>query len=154
VAFSTGASRVDFDGDGDLDLLSGSYGGHDMLEAHFGLGNAAVVDSLVIDWPSGLTQVLTNVAIRQRLVVTEDASTATVASLVSVSASPDRVSIEWQISDTNTVDIERRLVVRVWLDGGRHEVRVPAPDSLPAGFSWLRLSHPAGARSVRVTWLR
>src|SRR5262249_18803344 len=32
------------------------YGGHDALDAHFGLGDAAVADSVVIEWPSGLRQ--------------------------------------------------------------------------------------------------
>ena len=37
--------------------------------AHFGLGNAAQIDSLVVDWPSGVQTVLENVAIDQRIVI-------------------------------------------------------------------------------------
>jgi hypothetical protein len=32
-----------------------------MLNVHFGLGNSAIIDSLVIKWPKGLIQVYTNV---------------------------------------------------------------------------------------------
>jgi len=40
-------------------------------EAHFGLGAATVVDQLRIDWPSGQSQVLSNVPADQLLTVTE-----------------------------------------------------------------------------------
>lgn len=39
--------------------------------AHFGLGDATVVDSLEVRWPSGVVQVLTAVAADQHLTVTE-----------------------------------------------------------------------------------
>ncbi|HUV29627.1 MAG TPA: CRTAC1 family protein [Acidobacteriota bacterium] len=41
------------------------------LEAHFGLGDATAVDSILVEWPSGLTDVLVNVDVNQFLVVTE-----------------------------------------------------------------------------------
>jgi len=41
---------------------------------HFGLGNAGIIDSLVVKWPSGQTTVLTNVAVNQTLTVNEDNS--------------------------------------------------------------------------------
>jgi hypothetical protein len=44
------------------------------ITQHFGLGDAAVVDSLVVRWPTGSEQVLTDVAINQILTVTEQQS--------------------------------------------------------------------------------
>ncbi|MFA6457516.1 MAG: FG-GAP-like repeat-containing protein [Bacteroidota bacterium] len=41
------------------------------LESHFGLGNASVVDSLVVEFPSGQKTVLTNVSVKQVITVTE-----------------------------------------------------------------------------------
>jgi hypothetical protein len=41
------------------------------LEAHFGLGDATNIDQVRIEWPSGIVQVLTNVAPRQFLTVVE-----------------------------------------------------------------------------------
>ncbi|MFB0534649.1 MAG: CRTAC1 family protein [Anaerolineae bacterium] len=38
---------------------------------HFGLGGSTVVDSIVIDWPSGIHQVLTDVPVDQQLTVIE-----------------------------------------------------------------------------------
>jgi hypothetical protein len=38
---------------------------------HFGVGDSTVVDSIVIDWPSGIHQVVTNVPVDQQLTVVE-----------------------------------------------------------------------------------
>jgi hypothetical protein len=47
------------------------YCSQNSLNAHFGLGNAAVVDSIKIEWPSGMIDILTDVAVNQFLTVTE-----------------------------------------------------------------------------------
>ena len=47
------------------------YAGQNSLVAHFGLGDAATVDTLVIHWPAGNRQVLTDVGVNQRLAITE-----------------------------------------------------------------------------------
>jgi len=46
-------------------------GGQSTLLAHFGLGNATNIDTVLIEWPSGTVQELSNVAVRQLLTVTE-----------------------------------------------------------------------------------
>lgn len=58
--------------------ISGQTGflGQNCLSASFGLGDAATIDSLVIEWPSGRKQVQTNIAPKQILLVTEAPSTA------------------------------------------------------------------------------
>ena len=40
-----------------------TFNGHDSLNVHFGLGDAAIVDSLVVEWPSGIVQSLTDLAV-------------------------------------------------------------------------------------------
>ena len=45
--------------------------GQNMLEAHFGLGSAAVADSVTIRWPSGKVQTITGVSLDQRLSIAE-----------------------------------------------------------------------------------
>ncbi|MDD4052935.1 MAG: FG-GAP-like repeat-containing protein, partial [candidate division Zixibacteria bacterium] len=47
------------------------YFGQDEMRAHFGLGDAATIDSVQVEWPSGMIDVLTNVAVNQFLTVTE-----------------------------------------------------------------------------------
>ncbi|UCC45445.1 MAG: CRTAC1 family protein [Candidatus Zixiibacteriota bacterium] len=41
------------------------------LVAHFGLGSATVVDSLIVEWPAGGVQILTGVDVDQYLTITE-----------------------------------------------------------------------------------
>ena len=53
-------------------ILAGySYKSGPPMEAHFGLGAAAVADELRIEWPSGTVQVLTGVAADRTLLVQE-----------------------------------------------------------------------------------
>ncbi len=47
------------------------YCNQSQMDPHFGLGDATVIDSLVISWPSGFVTVLENVAPDQYLAVTE-----------------------------------------------------------------------------------
>lgn len=49
------------------------------LVAHFGLGDATNVDTLRIEWPSGIVQTLTNVPSRQFLTVVEHQAFGTIA---------------------------------------------------------------------------
>jgi hypothetical protein len=58
--------------------ISGQTGflGQNSLNPEFGLGNAAMIDSLVVQWPSGRKQVLTNVASNQFLKIVEESTTA------------------------------------------------------------------------------
>ena len=60
------------------------------LTAHFGLGDATNVDQVRIEWPSGIVQILTNVAPRQFLTVVEHQlpSPTNAPSFTSVSNSP------------------------------------------------------------------
>lgn len=41
------------------------------MNAHFGLGDASRIDSLKIEWPSGLVEIVTNVSANQFLTITE-----------------------------------------------------------------------------------
>jgi hypothetical protein len=50
------------------------YASQNELRAHFGLGDATVADEVRIEWPSGIVQTLSNVAVKQFLTVTESAN--------------------------------------------------------------------------------
>ena len=41
------------------------------LELTFGLGNASNVDKIAIEWPSGIDQEIEDVAVNQRIEITE-----------------------------------------------------------------------------------
>ncbi|MFM9947191.1 MAG: FG-GAP-like repeat-containing protein [Saprospiraceae bacterium] len=58
----------------DISAQSG-YNGQNSLIAHFGLAGANSVDSVTIEWPSGIRQHLTQVAANQQLFVVEEDAT-------------------------------------------------------------------------------
>ena len=49
-----------------------SFNGHNSMIAHFGLGNATVADSVIIEWLSGSKSTLVNVPAKQLLNITEN----------------------------------------------------------------------------------
>ena len=48
-----------------------SFMGQNMLDAHFGFGDAARIDSVTVYWPSGKDQRMTDVEPNQTLIVEE-----------------------------------------------------------------------------------
>ncbi len=57
------------------EIASGSgFGGQNSLEAHFGLGDATRIIALGIQWPSGFSQVFTDLGVDSRLTIHENSS--------------------------------------------------------------------------------
>jgi len=64
------------------------------LELHFGLGDATVIDSLKLEWPSsGIVQVLENVAADQFLIVTERCCEGRVGDANGEGEYPDEITL-------------------------------------------------------------
>jgi hypothetical protein len=150
-----------------------SFSSMNMLNAHFGLGNATVIDTLVVTWPSGIVQVLDNVTPNQFLVVNETVG-PTDASLVGNPSrseivlgravpNPTRAgaSIDFEIAREQSVtlalfDIAGRHV-RTLADGafaaGRHQVgwdgRDEAGRAVSSGVYFYRLR--AASSSVEIS---
>jgi hypothetical protein len=57
---------------------SGGFCAQNSLNAEFGLGNATIIDSIKIEWPSGLRWDSTNVAVNHFLVIVEDSETVSI----------------------------------------------------------------------------
>jgi hypothetical protein len=75
--FGVGARlRVVAAGTSQIRAIAAGYGRYaqDSFTAHFGLGVAAAVDTLEIQWPSGIRQTVTELAVDQRVTVLEDAN--------------------------------------------------------------------------------
>ncbi|MEP7147226.1 MAG: CRTAC1 family protein [bacterium] len=60
----------------EIDGQSG-YCGQNLI-LHFGLGNAAGIDSIKVEWPSGSDQYFTNVAVNRTVTITENAGLVTI----------------------------------------------------------------------------
>ncbi len=56
----------------EISAQNSALGGQNSLKAIFGLADAAIIDSLVVKWPSGLTQVLTDQLVNQSITINED----------------------------------------------------------------------------------
>jgi hypothetical protein len=54
-----------------------AFNGHNMLNVHFGFGNATRIDSLNVEWPSGQTDQATNVPLNRFITVTEGSGITT-----------------------------------------------------------------------------
>ena len=48
-----------------------SFMGHPMIAPHFGLGDADIVDEIVVQWPSGAVQTVSSVEPNRRITITE-----------------------------------------------------------------------------------
>lgn len=80
------------------DISAGtSYGGHNALEAHFGLGSTTIIDTIRIEWPSGLVDVQAGVPVDRMMTVLENSTTPMAVLLVSAEATPAGVRIEWSL---------------------------------------------------------
>lgn len=97
-----------------------SFAGHNALDLHFGLGNATIVDSVIVLFPSGRRMAMAGVATRQRMTVVEDAATAVTVSLVSAEATAERARVVWRLGEPRSarVAVERRTEASDWVRVG------------------------------------
>jgi hypothetical protein len=117
------------------------YANQNLCE-HFGLGDAAVVDSLVVRWPSETVQVLESVPADQKITVTEpdgptEAGTVPAAGnsvLLGVSPNPFRTGTTFRLSLDRPA---ARLEVRIHDAAGRL-VRTLDAGPMPAGSREIR----------------
>jgi hypothetical protein len=143
------------------------YGGHDALAAHFGLGDATSIDSLVITWPSGLVESLP-AAVDQWHTIVEgttlvgigDADVPRVS--LSVSGGGDgsvRAIVTVPYTMDGAIDIidtmGRRALAPIQraFSAGRSEMAIDDARSLKAGVYWVRLRGGGVSVAVRVVRL-
>ncbi len=148
-----------------------SFDGHGSFDPHFGLGSAAVVEDVTVRFPSGIQRTVSDVAIRQRITVTEDVPT-------SVLPEPpgDSPRIEWLGANPvgarlrlaltlpaagdarlGLLDVSGRSVLSRELRGvgaGRHLVDLGSSAALDPGVYWLRVDAGGTRRSVRIVVVR
>ncbi len=150
-----------------------TFNGHNSLEAHFGLGDAALAETVRVEWPSGSVSVLNDVPVDQTLALTE--VLVNVANETPAGELPKRVTL-WQnypnpfnpvttirfdLAEAGPVrltvyDLAGRAV-RTLADGfrtaGVHEVRFDAR-GLPSGIYLYRLEAPGFVQTRRLTLLK
>ncbi len=97
-----------------------AYCSQNDLRAHFGIGDASVVDSIVIQWPSGIVQRLVNMAPDQILHIEEDQVNAVphVSSSFGLNVYPNPTNSIINI-EANLTDLRRPLLLEVFGDTGQ-----------------------------------
>jgi hypothetical protein len=101
------------------DIAAGtSYGGHGPLEAHFGLGDASEVDSVRVEWPSGLLDVRTRVAPDGIIRIVESSATPVLGAVLASGATSGGAAVEWDLTgrEGEIVTIQRSPAGSGWLD--------------------------------------
>ncbi len=146
------------------------YNAQSSLAADFGLGDASVVTSLSVRWPSGLEETYTNLPVRQHLTIVEGdvLAVSTPASWPGPRLAPPAPNPSRGVSRLGFT-LARAGEVRLALfDARGREVRTiaarPAPpganeilvdtSGLPPGIYGVRLTTPDGASTRRLTVLR
>ncbi|WP_026232388.1 FG-GAP-like repeat-containing protein [Neolewinella persica] len=105
------------------------YGIMNSLTQHFGLGATTMVDSVVIRWPSGLTEIAFNVLANQTLAVEEGSFDQSLPlewqSFTAITAGKE-VQLDWSTSQergTSHFIIERSTNLTHWTEAGREAAR-------------------------------
>ncbi len=116
-----------------LNEISGQtgFGGQNSLNAEFGLGAATVIDSIKVEWPSGVKQVLTNVAADQFITITEE-TLLTINSIQPPSLQIVDFDSPVQVSANVTANLGIQQVLLKYRQGGESTFQ-PAPMTLVGG---------------------
>jgi len=84
------------------------------LNAHFGLGDATQIDSLIIQWPSGIDTVLEHVDVNQHLVITEQIPSAYLKASFTMDTTWGRGELEVHFKDISRYDPEKPVTSWSW----------------------------------------
>lgn len=76
-------------------------GSQPSLNVEFGLGNATVIDSIEVQWPSGNVQYLTNHPVDQFITIVEGTAPAAPTALTIMSQTHNSVSLQWVDNSAN-----------------------------------------------------
>ncbi len=126
------------------------YGGHDELVAHFGLGNATVIDELRVEWPSGNVQIFTDVATNQFLTINESGSAA------SLRVTSPNGGETWQIGDVRTItwtssNTSGEVDIDLSTNGGGSWSSIATNEPDDGSYSWTVPNEPSSNCLIRIT---
>lgn len=91
------------------------YSGQNSLIAHFGLDDDTEIDSLIVEWPSGIKTILTNQTADQQLFILEEPSTSThniseTTLNITCYPNPTNGQMEIKMEGLNGKDVELKII--------------------------------------------
>ena len=147
-------SRIEVTAD-DVVLIREIQGGSSHLSqnttiAHFGLGNLEEVETLIVKWLGGKSQTLNNIAVNQKIIITEEIEAGTNPSEIQFTVRPavisDNVTMEFRLNESGSAridlfDAQGKLVSTLY-DQEKGKVAIVnknLPESLASGVYFFRL---------------
>lgn len=124
-------------------MMAPLLGDHQAFTAHFGLGDASKVDTLRIEWPSGIVQELTDVDVNQQLEVVESQGVPMLEPLVIQNCNPRSTTVSCPVDGVRCV-LETSVDLEHW---SKLQVRTSAAGTVK--FSYVDTSR-APTRFYRV----
>ena len=126
------------------------YGSHNNLRAHFGLGDATIIAELKVEWPSGIVQTLTNVAVDQFLTITEQESGENIAV-----TSPNGGE-NWEVGSVHDItwtsnETSGNLDIAFSTDGGSSWTTIVTNEPDDGNYPWTIPDQPSTNCLVRIT---
>lgn len=91
-----------------------TFMGQNSLIVHFGLGTASVVDSVIIQWPSGADSVLTNQSVNQLLTIEEKIPDDYLRAAFSADTTYGRGKFDVQFTDLSISDPANPITSWLW----------------------------------------
>ncbi len=126
------------------------YGGHDELTAHFGLGNATIIDELRVEWPSGNVQTFTNVPTNQFLTINESGTAA------SIRVTSPNGGESWQVGTVYTItwissNTSGEVNIELSTNGGGSWSPIATNEPDDGSYDWTVPNQPSSNCLVRIS---
>ena len=113
---------------------------------NFGLGNASIVDSLIIEWPSGIINVRTNLKVNQYLDIVECLNPTSVANL-NATYSNGEIKLSW----SNELPDETKYIIEYVKSNTGEISEIVVTDTIPSTLlSWKMAADPKYAYYFRL----
>jgi hypothetical protein len=143
------------------------------LQLHFGLGDASIIDSMIIEWPSGGKKMLTQINVNEFLNISEDTTATSVKSeevlpnefmLFQNYPNPFNPStkISWQsnVSGWQTIKLfdplgrEVDIIINEYKEAGYHSVSYSVNSELPSGIYYYQLRTQTHSETKKMVVLK
>jgi hypothetical protein len=143
------------------------------LQQHFGLGDASIIDSMIIEWPSGGKQILTQLNVNEHLNISEDTTTTSLeigevlpTEFILYQNYPNpfnpSTKISWQsnVSGWQTIKLfdalgrEIDTIINEYREAGIHSTLYSINSELPSGIYFYQLRTQTHSQTKKMVVLK